>query len=74
MFVDVELNPSISVTSYVSGCKERLLFFWQLCLWSELKVDLELYKPVINLVPFTVEQVWLGDTNLSIWKCRVGYS
>ena len=73
MFVDVELNPSISVTSYVSGCKEKSLFFWQLYLWLELKVDLELHKPIINFIPFTVEQVWLSNTNLSIWEYRVGY-
>ena len=74
MFVDVELNLSISVTSHVSGYKERLFFFWQLCLWLELKVDLELHKPVINLVSFTIEQVWFDNANLSIWECWVGYS
>ena len=74
MFVDVGLDPSISITSYVSGCKERPLFFRQLYLWLELKVDLELHKPVINLVPFAVEQVWLGNTNFSIWESRVGCS
>ena len=74
MFVDVGLDPSISIASYVSGCKEELLFFKQLYLWLELKVDLELHKPVVNLVSFTVEQVWLGDANLSIWESRVGCS
>ena len=74
MFVDVGLDLSISITSYVSGCEERPLFPRQLCLWLELKVDLELHEPVVNLVPFTVEQVWLGNTNLSIWEVRVGYS
>ena len=74
MFVDVGLDPSISITSHVSGCKERPLFFRQLYLWLELKVDLELHKPVINLVPFTIEQVWLGDANFSIWESGVGYS
>ena len=74
MFIDVGLDPSISITSHVSGCKKGLLLLRQLCLWLELKVDLELYKPVINLVSFTVEQVWLGDANLSIWESRVGYS
>ena len=74
MSVDIGLDLSISITSYVSGCKERPLFFRQLHLWLELKVDLELHKPVINLVSFTVEQVWLGDTNLSIWESRVGCS
>ena len=64
----------MSITCHVSGCKKRPLFLRQLYLWLELKVDLELHKPVINLVPFTVEQVWLGDTNLSIWESRVGYS
>ena len=74
MFVDVELDPSISIASYVSGCKEGPLFLRQLCLWLELKVDLELHEPVINLVSFTVEQVWLGNANLSIWESGVGYS
>ena len=74
MSVDVELDPLISITSYVSGCKEGPLLLWQLHLWLELKVDLELHKPVINLVSFTVEQVWLGDTNLSIWEVGVGCS
>ena len=74
MFVDVGLNPSISIASHVSGCEEGPLLLRQLCLWLELKVDLELYEPVVNLVPFTVEQVWLGDTNLSIWEVGVGCS
>ena len=74
MFVDVELDLSISITSHVSGCEEGPLLLRQLHLWLELKVDLELHKPVINLVSFTVEQVWLGNTNLSIWEVRVGYS
>ena len=73
MFVDVGLDLSISITFYVSGCEERPLFLRQPCLWLELKVDLELHKPVINLVSFAVEQVWLGNTNLSIWESRVGY-
>ena len=66
MFVDVGLDLSISITSHVSACEEGPLLLRQLCLWLELKVDLKLHKPVVNLVPFTVEQVWLGDTNLSI--------
>ena len=74
MFVDVGLDPSISITSHVSGCKECPLFFRQLRLWLELKVDLELHKPVVNLVSFAVEQVWLGDANLSIWEVGVGCS
>ena len=74
MFVDVGLNPSISIASHVSGYKERPLFLRQLHLWLELKVDLELHEPFINLVSFTVEQVWLGNTNLSIWESGVGYS
>ena len=74
MFVDVELDLSISIASHVSGCKEGPLFLRQLRLWLELKVDLELHEPVINLVSFTVEQVWLGDANLSIWESRVGCS
>ena len=74
MFVDVGLDLSISITSHVSGCKEGPLLLRQLCLWLELKVDLELHKLVVDLVSFTVEQVWLGDANLSIWKSRVGYS
>ena len=74
MFVDVGLDPSISIASHVSGCKEWPLFFRQSCLRLELKVDLELYEPVVNLVPFTVEQVWLGNTNLSIWESGVGCS
>ena len=74
MFVDVELDPSISIASHVSGCEEWPLFFRQLRLWLELKVDLELHEPIINLVPFAVEQVWLGNTNLSIWEVGVGYS
>ena len=56
------------------GCKEGPLFLRQLHLWLELKVDLELHEPVVNLVSFTVEQVWLGDTNLSIWEVDVGCS
>ena len=55
MFVDIELDPSISITSHVSGCKEGPLFLRQLHFWLELKVDLELHKPVIDLVSFTVE-------------------
>ena len=74
MFVDVGLDPSISITSHVSACKERPLLLRQLCLWLELEVDLELHKPVVNLVSFIVEQVWLGDANLSIWESRVGCS
>ena len=74
MFVDVGLDLSISITSYVSGCKEGPLFLRQLYLWLELKVDLELHEPVVDLVSFTVEQVWLGDANLSIWEVGVGYS
>ena len=74
MFVDVGLDLSISITSHVSGCEEGPLFLRQLCLWLELKVDLELHKPVINLVSFAVEQVWLGNTNLSIWEVGVGCS
>ena len=74
MFVDIELDPSISITSHVSGCEEGPLFLRQLCLWLELKVDLELYEPVVNLVSFAVEQVWLGDTNLSVWEVGVGCS
>ena len=74
MFVDVGLDPSISITSHVSGCEEGPLLLRQLYLWLELKVDLELYKPVVDLVSFAVEQVWLGDTNLSIWEVRVGCS
>ena len=74
MFVDVGLNPSISIASYVSGCEEGPLVLRQLCLWLELKVDLELHEPVVNLVSFAVEQVWLGDANLSIWEVGVGCS
>ena len=74
MFVDVGLDPSISIASYVSGCEEGPLLLRQLCLWLELKVDLELHEPVVNLVPFAVEQVWLGDANLSIWEVGVGCS
>ena len=74
MFVDVGLDLSIGITSHVSGCEEGPLFSRQPHLWLELKVDLELHKPIINLVPFTVEQVWLGDTNLSIWEAGVGCS
>ena len=74
MFVDVGLDPSISIASHVSGCEEGPLFLRQLCLWLELKVDLELHEPVINLVPFAVEQVWLDNANLSIWEVGVGYS
>ena len=74
MFLDVGLDPSISITSHVSGYEEGLLFLRQLRLWLELKVDLELYEPVVNLVSFTVEQVWLGDANLSIWESGVGCS
>ena len=47
---------------------------WALTLWLELKVDLELHEPVVDLVSFTVEQVWLGDANLSIWEVGVGCS
>ena len=74
MFVDVGLNLSIGITFYVSGCEEGPLFSRQSCLWLELKVDLKLYKLIINLVSFTIEQVWLGNTNLSIWEAGVGYS
>ena len=74
MFVDVGLDLLISITSHVSGCKEGPLFLRQLCLWLELKVDLELHEPVINLVSFAVEQVWLGNTNLSIWEVGLGCS
>ena len=74
MFVDVGLDPSISIPSHVSGYEEGPLLLRQLCLWLELKVDLELHKPVVDLVPFTVEQVWLGDANLSIWEVGVGCS
>ena len=74
MSVDIGLDLSISITSHVSGCKKGLLFLRQLHLWLELKVDLELHEPVVNLVSFTVEQVWLGDTNLSIWEVGVGCS
>ena len=74
MFVDIRLNPSVSITSYVSGCKEWPLFLREPCLWLELKVDLKLHEPVVDLIPFTVEQVWLGDTNLSIWEVGVGCS
>ena len=74
MFVDVGLDPSIRITSHVSGCKEGPLFLRQLRLWLELKVDLELHEPVVDLVSFTVEQVWLGDANLSIWESGVGCS
>ena len=74
MFVDVGFDLSISIASHVSGCKEGPLFLRQLCLWLELKVDLELHEPVVNLVSFTVEQAWLGDTNLSIWEVGVGCS
>ena len=72
MSVDVGLDPSISITSYVSGCEEGPLLLRQLCLWLELEVDLELHEPVVNLVSFAVEQVWLGNTNLSIWEVEVG--
>ena len=74
MFVDIGLDPSISIASHVSGCEEGPLVLGQLRLWLELKVDLELHEPVVNLVSFTVEQVWLGDTNLSIWEVGVGCS
>ena len=74
MFVDVGLDPSVSIAFHVSGCEEGPLLLRQLHLWLELKVDLELHKPVINLVSFTVEQVWLGDANLSIWEVGVGCS
>ena len=74
MFVDIGLDPSISITSYVSGCEEGPLVLRQLRLWLELKVDLKLHEPVVNLVSFTVEQVWLGDANLSIWEVGVGCS
>ena len=74
MFVDVGLDPLISIASHVSGCEEGPLLLRQLHLWLELKVDLELHKPVVNLVSFTVEQFWLGDTNLSIWEVGVGCS
>ena len=66
MFVDVGFDSSIGITSYVSGCEEWPLLFRQPCFWLELKVDLKLHEPITNLVPFTVEQVWLGNTNLSI--------
>ena len=74
MFVDVGLDLLISIASHVSGCEEGPLLLRQLHLWLELKVDLELHKPVVNLVSFTVEQFWLGDTNLSIWEVGVGCS
>ena len=74
MFVDVGLDLSISITSHVSGCKEGPLFLRQLHLWLELKVDLELHEPVVDLVSFAIEQVWLGDANLSIWEVGVGCS
>ena len=74
MFVDIELDPSISITSHISGCEEGPLLLRQLHLWLELKVDLELHEPVVDLVSFTVEQVWLGDTNFSIWESGVGCS
>ena len=74
MFVDVGLDPLISIASYVSGCEEGPLLLRQLYLWLELKVDLELHEPVVDLVSFTVEQVWLGDANLSIWEVGVGCS
>ena len=74
MFVDIGLDLSISITSYVSGCDERPLLLRQLYLWLELKVDLELHELVVDLVSFAVEQVWLGDTNLSIWEVGVGCS
>ena len=74
MFVDIGLDPSIGNTSHVSGCEEGPLLSRQPCLRLELKVDLKLHKPIIALVPFTVEQVWLGDTNLSIWEAGVGCS
>ena len=74
MFVNVGLDPSISIASHVSGCKEWPLFLRQLRLWLELKVDLELHEPVIDLVSFAVEQVWLGNANLSIWEVGVGCS
>ena len=74
MFVDVGFDLSISITSHVSGCKEGPLFLRQLHLWLELKVDLELHEPVVNLISFAVEQVWLGDANLSIWEVGVGCS
>ena len=74
MFVDVGLDPLISIASHVSGCEEGPLLLRQLYLWLELKVDLELHEPVVDLVSFTVEQVWLGDANLSIWEVGVGCS
>ena len=74
MFVDVGLDPSIGIASHVSGCEEGPLFLRQPRLWLELKVDLELHKPVFDLVSFAVEQVWLGDANLSIWEVGVGCS
>ena len=74
MFVDVGLDLLIGIASHVSGCKEGPLFFRQLRLWLELKVDLELHEPIVDLVPFAVEQVWLGDANLSIWEVGVGCS
>ena len=74
MFVNVGLDPSISIASHVSGCKEWPLFLRQLRLWLELKVDLELHEPVVDLVSFAVEQVWLGNANLSIWEVGVGCS
>ena len=58
----------MSIASHVSGCKEGPLLLRQLCLWLELKVDLELHEPVVNLVSFTVEQVWLGDANFPSGK------
>ena len=74
MFVDVGLDLLIGITSHVSGCEEGPLFSRQSYFWLELKVDLKLHKLIVNLIPFTVEQVWLGNTNLSIWEAGVGYS
>ena len=74
MFVDVGFDPSVGNTSHVSGREEWPLHFRQPCLRLELKVDLKLHGLIINLVPFTVEQVWLGDANLSIWEVGVGCS
>ena len=74
MFVDVGFDLSVGIASYVSGHEEWPLLFRQPCLRLELKVDLKLHKLIINLVSFTVEQVWLGNTNLSIWEVGVGYS
>ena len=74
MFVDIGFDLSVGIASHVSGCEEWPLLFRQSCLRLELKVDLKLHEPVVDLVPFTIEQVWLGDTNLSIWEVGVGCS